>query len=129
MTLAQLERAEQLIRLGRFLNCPLRETFQRSCESDAFYSLVQDLLDEQQFYTLLHLKRAEHHAQLALDSLSVDTEYLRPELEQQLVGLRVLFAKIEQEEHLRRDRAVLLASAPIDSSEGMLQWISGKTTG
>jgi hypothetical protein len=39
----------------------------------------------------------------------VQTEYLRAELVQHLLGLQALLQKIEREEHLRRDRDALLA--------------------
>ena len=128
MKLLNLERAEQLLRLSGFLGASLEETFRRNAVSAEHYAIVQQLLDDQQFHILLHLKRSEHHALLALEELTVDTEYLRNDLEQQLHGLQVLLGKVEQEEHLRRDREVLLSDLDAPS-EGVLAWISGKNTG
>jgi len=115
MTLAQLERAEQLIRISKFLQLSLEETFRRNTES-AIYPYVQQLLDDGQFYILFELKHAERHALRALEHLSADTEYLRTELEQSVCSLQALFQKVEVEESLRRDRDALLSCA---ASEGL----------
>ena len=129
MNLAQLEQAEKLIRLSHFLVSPLEEVFRRNGEGVKVYLCVQHLLDACQFYVLLQLKRAEQHAYAALDALTVDTEYLRCELEQQLQGLGVLLQKMEREEHLRRDREVLLSPVAEEVSQGVGEWTSGKPSG
>ena len=128
MKLQDLERAESLIKLNNFLGDPLKEMFERNGVSLELYAVVQQLLNDGQFYSLLHLKRAEHHFLCVLEHLDKDTEYLRQELEQQLQCLHVLLNKIEREEHLRRDRDVLLSSVDESSEEGISSCFSGKTT-
>ena len=130
MNIAQLERAASLIKLAQFLGVKLEDAFRNCAEESAFYRGVQHLLDTQQFFTLLALKRAENHATLAFEGLTPTTEYLRQELEQHLSSLHTLLEKMEREEHLRRDRDALLSSDPTpEESKGIGEWTSGKTTG
>lgn len=129
MKLETLERADHLIRLNHFLGNELEEVFVRNGETVETYRLVRWLVDNRQFDTLLHLKKAEHHALCALEGLTPDTAYLCHELEQHLQGLQLLLQKMEQEEHLRRDREVLLSLDPVDPEQGVAEWTSGKSTG
>lgn len=128
MNLQELERAEQLIKLSEFLDKPLKEGFACSPDGPELYQLVRALIEDGQFTALLHLKRAEYAAQLALDSLTQDTAYLRDDLEEHLRRLQSLLTKIEQEEHLRRDREVLLSLSSDDPEQGLSSWTSGRTT-
>jgi hypothetical protein len=129
MTLSQLEQAEKLLKLAHFLSCSFEEICRRNEVDLDFFRCIQQLHDDKQFYVLLQLRRAENFAQLALDSITPDTGYLRDELEQHLRSLRVLMDKIEAEEHLRRDRKVLLSHDPADSRQELASWITGKATG
>lgn len=128
MNLRQLERAEELRRLAQFLGCTFAEACIRSDEDAAFSADAGFLIDHGQFQTLLHLKRAQALGQYALEGLTHNTEYLRDELEQHLHRLQVLLDKMEAEEHLRRDREVLLSPDPADPEQGVASWISGRTT-
>lgn len=129
MKLETLERADQLIRLNAFLGNELEEVFIRNGETSETYRLVRRLLEDRQFDTLLRLKKSEHYLLCALEGLTPDTAYLCHELEQQLQGLQLLLQKIEREEHLRRDRDVLLSPDPKDPEQELSTWISGKATG
>jgi hypothetical protein len=126
VNLTQLERADELIRLSKFLGTPLEETFLRAASDRSFYRVVRQLLDDGQFTTLLYLKRAESFLLLASESITPDTEYLHDELEEQLLHLRVLLEKMEKEEHLRRDREALLSLSP-EEGQGIGEWTSGPT--
>jgi hypothetical protein len=95
---------------------------------EAELKFFEHLLADGQFYVLLDLKRAEQHALLALEKLSPQTEYLREELEQHLQCLHVLFQKMEVEEHLRRDRDVLVSPPAEVAEQGVGSWITGRPT-
>lgn len=105
MTLTELEFVARLLDIGHFTRTLPEEVLRRN-QVDP---VIQQLLDDGQFYALLELRRAEQHAERALEALTVQTEYLRAELVQHLLGLQALLQKIEREEHLRRDRDALLA--------------------
>lgn len=128
MNLQELERADQLIRLSEFLGLPLKEGFAHSPDGAELYPRVRAIIEDHQFMMLLHLKRAENAALLAFESITLDTEYLREDLVEHLRHLQSLMTKIEQEEHLRRDREVLLSLCSDDPEQGLSEWTSGKTT-
>jgi hypothetical protein len=131
MRLEQLEWAEKTIRLCRFTGSTLMDALHRAAFSATQCSVIQQLLDDGQFYVLLHLKQAEREAFLALEALTIQTEYLREELEKHLCSLQVLMEKVEAEEALRRDRAALLLTLPPPASgeeQGVSTWISGNNT-
>jgi hypothetical protein len=115
MDLAVLEGADHIIRECSFAGSTLSAGFSLYGRPDEERVLIQCLLEDGQFHVLLDLKRAEQHVGLALERLSPQTEYLRSELQQQLEHLRVLFEKVEREEHLRRDRDALLSSAMVNT--------------
>jgi hypothetical protein len=86
------------------------------------------LHEEGQLEALTVLKRVEALLLAAHDSLTPNTEYLRDDLTQQLNGLGLLLQKMEQEEHLRRDRDALLSAVPDSLDQGVGTWITGKDT-
>ena len=55
-----------------------------------------------------------------------ETEYLRPELEELLVRVHELRGKLNFNATLQRDHAALHDDPP---TEGIGEWISGRTTG
>jgi hypothetical protein len=123
-----LEEAAKLVRICQFTGAPLLEAFRRTPLLEAQCEILQQLVDDGQFYVLLDLKRSEQHAFHALERIEPPTEYLRPALEEHLRSLQTLLEKVEAEEALRRDRAALLSTLPPpDPDHGVSSWISGKT--
>jgi hypothetical protein len=78
---------------------------------------LRNVRDSRQLDILLELKKAERRVRNAVDILTLDTEYLREELEQQLAQLRTLFVKMERDVALRQDREAL--------HQGMLEHVGG----
>lgn len=64
-----------------------------------------------------YLEKAGKLAAYALEELTPSTEYLRSELEQHLRSLQTLLEKMEEEEHLRRDRDALHAEPSVGLGE------------
>ena len=111
MTLEELEFADRLIREASFTGTKLAEVFEAYQRPREELERIEHLLADDQFYVLLDIKRAEQHLLFAYDRLSLQTMYLREELEGQIRQLNVLLQKIQREEHLRRDRDALLSPA------------------
>jgi hypothetical protein len=65
--------------------------------------------------TQFSLGRAYQSLRLALEQLTIEEEYLREALKEELYNLTILFDKICVEEALKRDRDALLS----DPSEGL----------
>ncbi len=112
MKLEKLEEAAKLVRICQFAGAPLLEAFRRTPLLEADCDTLQHLVDDEQLFILLDLKRSEKYALSALSRIEPVTEYLRSELESHLRSLQVLIEKIEVEEALRRDRAALLSTFP-----------------